>query len=138
MLIEKKKSVSVMQLKKVYYFLFSILVCLILSSLPIHELSAQTSRSADEAMARKKSIKKTGTKRFAIFNKKKKSPYKTADQLQEEYVARMKSNAKRRDKEEKMADKPQYSNPLYFGHKKPPKKRKNGKKKFCKECGLTH
>ena len=35
-------------------------------------------------------------------------------------------------------DKPQYSNPLYFGHKKKPKKRKRGKQKVCKECGIKH
>lgn len=34
--------------------------------------------------------------------------------------------------------KPQYSNPAYFGHKKKPKKRKRGKRKFCKECGIVH
>ena len=34
--------------------------------------------------------------------------------------------------------KPQNSNPLYFGHKRPPKKRPPGKMKFCKTCGLKH
>jgi len=34
--------------------------------------------------------------------------------------------------------KPQYSDPTYFGHKKKPKKRPPGKKKFCKECGIYH
>ena len=35
-------------------------------------------------------------------------------------------------------EKPQYSDPSYFGHKKKPKKRPPGKKKFCKECGMYH
>ena len=138
MLIEKRKNVSVMQFKKVNYFLSALSVCLFLILLSGNDAKAQTSRRSEDVSSKKKSVKKTGKKKFVLFNKKKKSPYKTADQLQEEYVARMKENSKRRDKEEKMADKPQYSNPLYFGHKKPPKKRKNGKKKFCKECGLTH
>jgi hypothetical protein len=34
--------------------------------------------------------------------------------------------------------KPQNSNPQYFGHKRPPKKRPPGKMKFCKVCGLKH
>ncbi len=138
MLIEKRKNVSVMQFKKVNYFLSALSVCLFLILLCGNDANAQTSRRSEDVGSKKKSVKKAGSKKFVLFNKKKKSPYKTADQLQEEYVARMKENSKRRDKEEKMADKPQYSNPLYFGHKKPPKKRKNGKKKFCKECGLTH
>lgn len=41
-------------------------------------------------------------------------------------------------KQSKNAKKPQYSNPAYFGHKKKPKKRKRGKRKFCKECGIVH
>jgi hypothetical protein len=35
-------------------------------------------------------------------------------------------------------DKPRYSNKMYFGHKKPPKKRPPHKRKLCKECGLKH
>jgi len=38
----------------------------------------------------------------------------------------------------KMKKKPQYSDPLYFGHKKKPKKRPPGKQKYCKECGMRH
>lgn len=39
---------------------------------------------------------------------------------------------------EKEMTKPQYSDPLYFGHKHPPKKHKAGKLKYCKECGIRH
>jgi len=35
-------------------------------------------------------------------------------------------------------EKPQYKDPLYFGHKKKPKKRPPGKQKYCKECGMKH
>jgi hypothetical protein len=51
---------------------------------------------------------------------------------------RQEANAKRREKEAKLAEKPQYADPSYFGHKKKPKKRAPGKRKFCKECGITH
>lgn len=40
--------------------------------------------------------------------------------------------------EQKMADSPQYTDKMYFGHKRPPKKRPLGKRKFCKECGMKH
>ncbi len=34
--------------------------------------------------------------------------------------------------------KPQYNNPMYFGHKRPPKKNPVGKRKYCKECLMWH
>jgi len=55
-----------------------------------------------------------------------------------EYEELMEANAKKYKKMEKEMKKPQYSDPTYFGHKHPPKKRKPGKKKFCKECGMVH
>jgi len=56
----------------------------------------------------------------------------------EEYEDRMQANAKKYKKLAHEAEKPQYSDPTYFGHKKKPKKRKTGKKKFCKECQIVH
>jgi hypothetical protein len=55
-----------------------------------------------------------------------------------EYYARMERLVKEKRKEEKEMQKPQYSNPLYFGHKRPPVKHKRGKLKYCKECGIRH
>lgn len=68
---------------------------------------------------------------FNFFKKKNLTP-------EEEFEQRMKANAKKYRKQEKMAEKPQYSDPMYFGHKRPPKKRPPGKKKFCKVCGMKH
>lgn len=45
---------------------------------------------------------------------------------------------KARRKAEKELMKPQYTDPMYFGHKRPPKKHKPGKMKFCKVCGIRH
>ena len=56
----------------------------------------------------------------------------------DEYKQLKKANAKKYRKIEKMKDKPQYSDPSYFGHKRKPKKRPVGKRKFCKECGIVH
>ena len=60
------------------------------------------------------------------------------NQKVEEYYVRMEANSKRYKKLEKDMRKPQFSDPSYFGHKRPPKKRPPGKKKFCKECGMVH
>ncbi len=57
---------------------------------------------------------------------------------EQDHADRMASVEKERRKAERMADKPQYSDPSYFGHKRPPKKRPPGKMKYCKECGLRH
>lgn len=56
----------------------------------------------------------------------------------QEFHKRMEANAKKYRKMQKEMQKPQYSDPLYFGHKNIPKKRPPGKKKFCKECGMKH
>jgi hypothetical protein len=58
--------------------------------------------------------------------------------LEQEYYERMEAVAKERRKAERIMEKPQYSDPSYFGHKRPPKKRKASKMKFCKECGIRH
>ncbi len=70
-------------------------------------------------------------KRFFFFKKKEKSEV-------EAFRERVSESYAENRKEQKLAEKPQYSDPLYFGHKKPPKKRPLGKRKFCKECGLVH
>jgi hypothetical protein len=54
------------------------------------------------------------------------------------YYERKEELEKTRRKNEKLLDKPQYSDPMYFGHKKPPKKRKPSKMRYCKECGIRH
>ncbi|WP_224999465.1 hypothetical protein [Cesiribacter sp. SM1] len=63
---------------------------------------------------------------------------RTHADLVKEAEERQVENAKRREKEAKLAEKPQYSDPSYFGHKKKPKKRPVGKRKMCKECGIVH
>ena len=55
-----------------------------------------------------------------------------------EFRARLKKVYKQKAKEEKLSEKPRYSDPSYFGHKRPPKKRPVGKQKFCKECKIKH
>ena len=54
------------------------------------------------------------------------------------YYEQKQKIAKDRRKAEKELSKPQYTDPMYFGHKRPPKKHKPGKMKYCKECGMRH
>ncbi len=60
------------------------------------------------------------------------------DQKVKEYEERMVANVKKYKKQERKMKKPQYSDPSYFGHKRKPKKRLPGKRKFCKECEIVH
>ena len=60
------------------------------------------------------------------------------EQKIKEYEDRQEANAKRARDQAKEMEKPKYSDPSYFGHDKKPKKRAPGKKKFCKQCGITH
>lgn len=57
---------------------------------------------------------------------------------QKEFEQRMKDRAKTNRRNEKLLMTPQYSNPLYFGHKRAPKKHSYKKIKFCQECGIRH
>jgi hypothetical protein len=56
----------------------------------------------------------------------------------ERFYERMEEVARQRRKNEKLMAKPQYSDPMYFGHKRPPKKRPPEKMKYCKVCGIRH
>ena len=57
---------------------------------------------------------------------------------EKDYYERVEAFVKTQRKNEKMLMRPQYSDPSYFGHKRPPKKRPPHKMKFCKECGISH
>jgi len=55
-----------------------------------------------------------------------------------EYYARMEEVAKDKQRMLRKMDEPQYTNPLYFGHKRPPKRHEVHKMRYCKECGIRH
>ncbi|MCG8387602.1 MAG: hypothetical protein MJA30_18780 [Cytophagales bacterium] len=78
-----------------------------------------------------KKSKKKKTSFSSMFNKR-------MDGKIKEYEKRMQANAKMDKKAARQMQKPQYSDPSYFGHKKKPKKRPVGKRKFCKVCGIVH
>jgi len=60
------------------------------------------------------------------------------EQKKKDYGRLMKENARKYRKEWRQSLKPQFSDPMYFGHKKKPKKRPPGKRRLCKECGIVH
>jgi hypothetical protein len=70
--------------------------------------------------------------------KKQKSSGKITYNARDKFYDRMEQVARAHRKAEKEMQKPQYSDPSYFGHKKSPKRRPPGKTKYCKECGLRH
>lgn len=79
-------------------------------------------------------------KKGFLFFKKKEKPIAFYS-YEEEVLAfrkRMKKAQKQHAKEEKMAERPEYADPAFFGHKRIPKRRKPGKQKFCKKCGIKH
>ena len=61
---------------------------------------------------------------------------------QEEMIARSKAIVRARQEAIRQANirmkSPQYSDPTYFGHKRKPRIRKKGRRKWCEECGIKH
>jgi hypothetical protein len=55
-----------------------------------------------------------------------------------EFYARVEKVAKEKQRMLRKMDEPQFTNPLYFGHKRPPKRHEVHKMRYCKECGIRH
>lgn len=70
-------------------------------------------------------------------SKKKKGTGPTYNSMKE-YENRLDDRGKTYRKNEKNVVTEQYVNPMYFGHKRPPKKRPAHKMKLCKVCGIRH
>ncbi|MEM9324754.1 MAG: hypothetical protein AAGA85_03825 [Bacteroidota bacterium] len=108
---------------------------LLFLSLSFTAATAQTTRDVAPPKAPEaqwQSTKKKSGGFLGISLKKKPKTHR------EVYEARIKQVAKDNKKEAKILEKPQYSDPTYFGHKKPPKKRPAHKMKYCKVCQIRH
>ncbi len=133
------------------------LILIVLFSLAIGSVMAQSKNKKKGNANAVKQKNKQGPNSFEPFSTKefnegqenikrkksqkgKKSPSlnQTFDAKVEEFEKRLIANAKKYKKMERAMKKPQYSDPSYFGHKRKPKIRKVGKRKFCKECGIVH
>ena len=93
----------------------------------------------------KKENKNPNSDRGATYNdtskktQKKKVKYNyDFDGKIKEFDKLMQANVKKYKKRDRLMQKPQYSDPTYFGHKKKPKKRPPNKRKLCKQCDIVH
>ncbi len=122
-------------MKKVY--LFILVICMSGVALGQNTRSTETPK---QPRPQYQAVKKEKKGMFSFLKKKKKtSPfYSTKEEEIEAFRKKMKVVYKQKAKEEKLAQKPEYSDPSYFGHKRPPKKRPPGKQKFCKVCKMKH
>ena len=99
---------------------------------PFKQESTFQTESSNQKKQKKKKTRKRGKK------SDKHNYLQSLDQKKEEFYKRIKKNAKEDRKIARKMQKPQYSDPSYFGHKRKPKKRPVGKRKLCKECGIVH
>jgi hypothetical protein len=70
-------------------------------------------------------------------SKKKKSTGPTYE-ARDKFYDRLDAIERKRRKNERIGQIPQYNNFQYFGHRKPPKKRSPEKMRYCKKCGIRH
>ncbi|MBL7861453.1 MAG: hypothetical protein JNJ65_09845 [Cyclobacteriaceae bacterium] len=114
------------------------LFCLWVGSLPLlsHAQTTLGDRNSDESEIRASKSARThqASKRQKILLKK----AKVKHTAQYEFYARVEEVAREKQRILKKMAAPQYANPLYFGHKRPPKRNPVYKMKYCKECGIRH
>ena len=114
------------------------------------DLFAQLSRKEKKAARRNTAVDKPTTldpatsmpdysdKHAKQTKSKKKKGTGPTYNSQKQYQDRLDDRGKTYRKNEKNVVTEQYVNPMYFGHKKPPKKRPAHKMKLCKVCGIRH
>jgi hypothetical protein len=91
-------------------------------SVPEEKIQAQTKRAHKPTKERSVRLKKVNVKHTPRY----------------EFYARVEKVAKDKQRMLRKMDEPQYTNPLYFGHKRPPKRHEVHKMRYCKECGIRH
>jgi hypothetical protein len=110
---------------------------------------AQSSKKKDKGKKKSESNtlpKSNPTSLDPTFPQKDYAPKKTSKkksngpsyESEKQYADRMAQLHKTQKKNERLAMNPQYTDPTYFGHKRPPKKRPPSKMKYCKVCGIRH
>jgi Flp pilus assembly protein TadB len=114
--------------------LFVHLLAIIFSSIFFIIFTHQSAQAQTTRETEKQEIKRNSSSRTS----KNKLKLKTSAETQKDFQKRMKNVVKDHRKRAKEMEKPQYSDPSYFGHKRKPKIRKKGKRKMCKECGIVH
>jgi hypothetical protein len=110
-------------------FLLVILFC------GVSILAAGQAKSADQPTSMEPVFPKTD---FAPKAKKKSKKRGPTYDAKNDFYDRQESKEKNRIKRERKGSNPQYADPEYFGHKRPPRKRAANKMKYCKVCGIRH
>jgi hypothetical protein len=121
--------------KKLLKFIY----CLLVFCIP--SLSQAQSTTLGDRNSDKSEVEASKAKRAHVSSKRQKNLLKKAKvkhTAQYEFYARIEQVAKDKQRMLKKMAAPQYANPLYFGHKRPPKRNPLHKMKYCKECGIRH
>jgi hypothetical protein len=118
-----------------------ILTCVLLSGVSFAQPGKKKKKPVSEKQTTSQPTSlnpETQQQQYEQKKSKKSSSGVTTYNAEKDYYDRMAALEKTRRKNEKMLDDPQYSDPAYFGHKRPPKRRPPNKMKFCKVCGIRH
>jgi hypothetical protein len=108
-------------------YLLAVFVCVLLHTAAIAQNTRARGSSAETGSAEVFMRERQSARKFGIR-------FKAAPTRNAFAEARIKERQKMAEEMKK----PQYADKMYFGHKRPPKKRPVHKRKFCKECGIVH
>lgn len=115
-----------------------ITICLVLGILiPGLAQKKRTKRTNDKPAAGSTTVNPIYPQKVYEPKKKKQAKGPTYESQNQFYERVDELNETRVDNERRSKMK-RYKDPMYFGHKRPPKKRPVGKMKFCKVCGIRH
>ena len=110
--------------------------------LTVFSQNTRTAESPKQPAPRYQAVKKEKKGLFSFLKKDKGLQAKTAEEERIAFRRRVSEAYKENAKEEYKADKLKWKEAKkgkqFHGHKRPPKKRKPGKQKFCKVCRIRH
>ena len=118
-----------------------ILAIIFLSARTVTELYAQSKTAPQADKNFPTTLQPVSPVKYYGPRKAKKKKKTVTYDAQNEYYNRIENTWKEREKREKTFERGEatdYMKPPYFGHKKPPKIRAIGKRKYCKICGIRH
>jgi hypothetical protein len=104
----------------------------------IPSLSFSQTILGDRAIAEESKRTQAISKHRSQWNSPKLKKVKVKHTPEYEFYKRVEKVAREKQRMLRKMAAPQYSNPLYFGHKRPPKKHIASRMRYCKECGIRH
>ena len=120
------------------------LFCLSMLAIPVSWTFAQSTGEFSGPLPRAPVSKvREPVHRKGIFSPRRTQAYKAKKlkvtrSAEYEFYKRVEQAAKDHQKQLKKLAKPQYSNFLYYGHKRKPKIHPPEKMRYCSECGIRH